>query len=182
MSSLPSPLASPREAPFVGDAQFDAVLTPHRSLGPRGFAVLMVAVCVLSFAAGLVLFLAGAWPVIGFFGLDVVLIYLVFRINYRRAKQYERVRLSPQQLRIDKVSHHGRWRSFVFQPAWVRVEIEEPAEPDTPLHLASHGRRLKIASFLSAEERVDFARALRRAIREAIRPEAYFNPSTSRMS
>ena len=182
MDSLPGPLASPREAPFVGDASFDAVLTPHRSLGPRGFRLLMAVVCLLSFAAGLVFFLAGAWPVVGFFGLDVVLIYLLFRINYSRARQYERVRLSPQQLRIDKVSHHGRWRAFVFQPAWVRVEMEEPAESDTPLHLASHGQRLKIGSFLPVEERLDFAKALRRALRDALRPASYFKPKTSRMS
>ncbi len=175
-------MPAPSEVPFEGDALFDAVLTPHRSLGPRGFLVLMTAVCVLSFGAGLVFFLVGAWPVIGFFGIDVVLIYAFFRINYRRARQYERVRLSPQQLRIDKVSHHGRWRSFVFQPAWVRVEMEEPAEPDTPLHLASHGQRLKIGSFLSAEERLDFAKALRGALRNASTPDFYFNPNTSRMS
>ncbi len=157
---------APPGAPFPGEPDFDALLTPHRSLGPRGFVILMAAVCVVSFGAGLAFYLSGAWPVIGFFGLDVAIIYLMFRINYRRAKQYERVRLSPEQLRVDKVSHHGRKRAFVFQPFWVAVEIQQPAEPDTPLHIASHGRRLRLGSFLSAEERVEFARALSQALRK----------------
>lgn len=161
------PTAAPPDAPFPGEPQFDAVLMPHRSLGPRGFLILMAAVCVISFGAGLAFFLSGAWPVIGFFGIDVALIYLAFRINYRRARQYERVRLSPEQLRIDKVSHHGRARAYIFQPFWAAVEIQQPAEADTPLHIASHGRRLRVGSFLSAEERVEFARALREALIQA---------------
>lgn len=161
------PTAAPPDAPFPGKPQFDVLLTPHRSLGPRGFLVLMAAVCVISFGAGLAFFISGAWPVIGFFGIDMALIYLAFRINYRRARQYERVRLSPQQLRIDKVSHHGRKRAYIFQPFWAAVEIKQPAEPDTPLHIASHGRRLRIGSFLSAEERLEFAGALRAALIQA---------------
>jgi len=165
-----APRAAPPEAPFPGKPQFDALLTPHRSLGPRGFLVLMATLCAISFAAGLAFAFSGAWPVMGFFGLDVALIYLAFRVNYRRARMYERVRLSPAELRVDKVSHHGRRRCYVFQPQWVRVEIREPAEPDTPLHLTSHGRRLAVGSFLSAEERVDFARALGRALAAARAP------------
>ncbi len=161
------PATAPPEAPFPGKPDFDAVLTPHRSLGPRGFLVLMISVCVVSFGAGLAFFLSGAWPVIGFFGVDVVVIYLAFRVNYRRARQYERVRLSTQQLRVDKVTHHGRKRAYIFQPFWAAVEIKQPAEPDTPLHIASHGRRLRIGSFLSAEERLEFAAALRNALIQA---------------
>ncbi len=167
MASDFRPAASPPDAPFPGEPDFDALLTPHRSLGPRGFLVLMICVCVISFGAGLAFFLSGAWPVIGFFGIDVLLIYLAFRINYRRAKQYERVRLSPEQLRVDKVSHHGRKRAFVFQPFWIAVEMKQPAEPDTPLHIASHGKRLRLGAFLSAEERLAFARALRDALMRA---------------
>ncbi len=157
-------MAASPDQPFPGEPDFDAVLTPYRSLGPRGFLILMITIATLSFTAGLACFLAGAWPVVGFMGLDVLVVYLAFRVNYRRAQQYERVRVSRQQLRIDKVSHHGRKRSYVFQPFWVAVDLREPVEPDTPLHVGSHGRRLRIGSFLSAAEREDFARALREAL------------------
>ena len=73
-------------------ALFSAVLTPYRSLSPKGFFFLMVAVCGVSFAAGLAFLLAGAWPVIGFLGLDVLIIYWAFRLNYRAAKVHEKGR------------------------------------------------------------------------------------------
>ena len=53
---------------------FSALLTPHRSLNRTGFIVLMVFLSVVSFVAGLAFLLMGAWPVLGFFGLDILVI------------------------------------------------------------------------------------------------------------
>ena len=74
---------------------FSAILTPHRSLGGAGFLVLMLAVIIVSFASGLFFFLIGAWPVMGFLGLDVLLIYWAFRISYRTADAFEEVTVTP---------------------------------------------------------------------------------------
>ena len=62
---------------------FSAMITPHRSLGRVGFLVLMAVFGAVSFVAGIAFLLMGAWPVFGFFGLDVVLLYWAFRLNYR---------------------------------------------------------------------------------------------------
>src|SRR4026209_2898607 len=79
-----------------GQTRFSAVLTPHRSLGPKGFMVLMGAVCAVSFGTGLLFYLLGAWPVIGFMGLDVALIYIAFRLNYRPARLSQTEPLTPR--------------------------------------------------------------------------------------
>ena len=50
---------------------FRAVQTHHRSLSPSGFLILMIAISLVSFCVGLAFLLMGAWPVMGFFGLDV---------------------------------------------------------------------------------------------------------------
>jgi uncharacterized membrane protein len=144
---------------------FDARLRPHRSLGPRGFVVLMAAVCGVSFVAGLVFFLIGAWPVVGFFGLDVALIYLAFRINYRRARMYETLRLTRRTLVVERVSHWGERRTWQLQPYWLQVLVDERPGEDGALMLRSHGRSLAVGAFLTAEERHDLARALRQALR-----------------
>ncbi len=143
---------------------FDAVLTPHRSLGPRGFFLLMAAVVAVSFSAGLFFFLVGAWPVVGFLGLDVLLIYGAFKLNYRAARMYETLHLTEEALRVERVNHWGERQSWRFSPAWLRVEIDERTEGDCRLTLRTHGRRLEIAGFLSPEERLDLAEALRRAL------------------
>ncbi len=143
---------------------FDALLEPHRSLSPLGFLLLMTAICCLSGAAGLFFFLVGAWPVVGFLGLDVLLVYLAFRANYRSARMFERLSLTPQQLHVRRVGPGEQAREWRFQPAWLRVEIDDPPEPDSPLLLRSHGHSLKIGAFLTAEERLDLAQALRGAL------------------
>ncbi len=150
---------------------FDAVLTPHRSLGPRGFIILMSAVCAVSFVAGLAFFLMGAWPVVGFLGLDVLLIFLAFRANYRSARMYEHLQLMPGRLTVERVSYHGERRIWQFEPYWLRLEVDRPGEHDSRLRLTSHGRSVTVGSFLSPEEREEFASALGNALADLRRQD-----------
>lgn len=145
-------------------ALFDAVLEPHRSLGKTGFTILMVAIAAVGFMAGICFLLAGAWPVFGFFGLDVVLIYIAFKANYRSARMYETLLLTEDSLNVERVGPgraHGSWQ---FQPYWLRIEMDDPPEHASQLTLASHGKRLVIGKFLTPEERLEVARALRAAL------------------
>src|SRR5690606_37423965 len=107
---------------------FRAVLWPHRSLSPRGFRNLMIAVGLFTAVASLPFFIMGAWPVVGFFGLDVLLLYCAFRWSYRTARSREEVQLSPVELMVRKISHWGRTSEFRFNPAWVRLHREEDDE------------------------------------------------------
>ncbi|HEX5931843.1 MAG TPA: DUF2244 domain-containing protein [Methyloceanibacter sp.] len=143
------------------------MLTPHRSLGPKGFMVLMAAVCVVSFATGLFFFLLGAWPVIGFMGLDVALIYVAFRLNFRALKLYETVDLTQDALTVTRVAPSGKSQSWSFNPYWVRLSLQPRLGRSSELSLASHGKRLVFASFLSDAEREDFASALSSALASA---------------
>ena len=83
---------------------FSATLTPYRSLGPTGFLILMGCLGGASFATGVVFILLGAWPVFGFLGLDVFLVYLAFRANYRAANAYEQVTVTASELTVRKVT------------------------------------------------------------------------------
>ena len=102
------------------EGMFRAVLTPYRSLSPTGFLILMVLVGGVSFAIGLVFLSAGAWPVMGFFGLDVLLIYIAFKLNYRSGLAYEVVELTPQQLSLTRYHPSGKSERFDFNPYWAR--------------------------------------------------------------
>ena len=146
---------------------FDAVLSPHRSLSPRGFLALMLAIGGVSFAAGMVFFLVGAWPVVGFLGVDVLLIYLAFKLSYRSARGYESLHLTREGLTVRSVDPRGRERCWRFQPAWLQVEMDDPPRHESRLELRSHGRTLAIGGFLTPGERLDLARALREALERA---------------
>ncbi|HET7594671.1 MAG TPA: DUF2244 domain-containing protein [Stellaceae bacterium] len=143
---------------------YDAVLSPHRSLPPRGFAVLMLALAAVSFCVSLGFVLQGAWPVTPFFGLDVLLIYWAFRINYRHARLREELRLTDESLTVERVSVRGERRRWQFQPFWLRVTLEEKDEHTSRLVLASHGRSLVVGSFLGPAERRGVATALKDAL------------------
>ena len=147
-----------------GPALLDAVLQPHRSLSQAGFALLMGFVGLIGFANGIAFLTIGAWPVSGFCGLEIGLFYLLFRLNYRGTRMFERVRLTPAALTVERHDLRGRIRRWSFQPYWLRVTIDDPPEPDSPLLLSSHGRSLAIGGFLPPAERLDFARALMQAL------------------
>jgi len=148
------------------------MLTPHRSLGPKGFMVLMSAVCLVSFGTGLLFFMLGAWPVIGFMGLDVALIYIALKLNYRAARLYETVDLTPAALTVTRVQPSGKAQVWDFNPYWVRLKLNERIGRSTELSLASHGNRLIFATFLTDLEREDFAQALSAALSASKAPKA----------
>src|SRR5712671_1486773 len=151
-------------------ALFSAVVTPHRSLSHAGFLIVMAAVGGISFVAGTAFLLLGAWPVFGFFGLDVLLVYWAFRINYRAAYAYEEVTVTASALTLRKVSHHGRVSEWTLNPLWVRLDRDEHPEFGIErLYLVSRGRRLPIGSFLGPDEKASFAHALAAALGEAKR-------------
>jgi uncharacterized membrane protein len=155
---------------------FSALLTPHRSLNSTGFLVLMAFLSAVSFAAGLAFLLMGAWPVLGFFGLDVLAIYWAFRINFRHAKATEEIWVTPSELRVRRVSHRGRVVEFVLNPLWVQLDQKTHAEFGIEkLYLVSKGHRVSIGSFLGPDEKASFARALLAALQAARRGPTY-NP------
>ncbi|HKH01658.1 MAG TPA: DUF2244 domain-containing protein [Bradyrhizobium sp.] len=155
---------------------FSALLTPHRSMSRAGFLALMVFISVISFAAGLACLLLGAWPVFGFFGLDVLAIYWAFRINFQRGRASEEIRVTASELRVRRISHRGHVIEFVLNPLWVRLDQKVHAEYGIEkLYLLSSGRRVSIGSFLGPDEKASFAKALIAALQAAKRGYSY-NP------
>ncbi len=149
---------------------FSAVITPHRSLPRAGFLILMSVFGGASFVSGIAFLMMGAWPIFGFFGLDVLLLYLAFRLNYRHAAAYEVVTVTPVALTVRKVSHRGRAREWVLNPLWVRLEkIVHEEFGIERLLLVSRGRQLAIANFLGPDEKANFAAEFGAALAEAKR-------------
>ena len=149
---------------------FSAIITPHRSLSRTGFLVVMGLVGGVSFSSGLFFFLLGAWPVVGFMGLDVLLVYWAFRINYRAAAAFEQITVTSSELRVRRVTHRGQVTEWTLNPVWTRLDRETHEDYGLlRLFLVSHGDKLAVAGFLSPKERESFATALSAALGEARR-------------
>ena len=144
---------------------YSATLAPYRSLGRLGFIVLMAVLAGASFAAGIAFLLIGAWPVFGFLGLDVLLVYLAFRANYRAARAFEEIRVTPNQLLVRQVSARGQAREERFNPRWVRLETSrDELSGVTRVALVSKGVPLVIGSFLPPLHKEELSNALAGAL------------------
>jgi uncharacterized membrane protein len=149
---------------------FAARLTPHRSLTPRGRQVLIVCVAIGAAIPGLVFYSLGAWPIVGFMGLDVAAVYLALRWSMRDAGRFEEVTLWPNRLQVRRVSASGREATSQYDPHEVRLIVERDFdERTTGLNLKTRDGRIEIGSFLAAAERASFAQVFGRALRQARR-------------
>ncbi|MCP3462173.1 DUF2244 domain-containing protein [Bradyrhizobium sp. CCGUVB23] len=157
---------------------FSALLTPHRSLNRTGFLVVMLFLSVVSFVTGIAFLMMGAWPVLGFFGLDVLVIWWAFKVNFRTARASEEIVVTVSELRVRRISHRGHVAEWVFNPLWVKLDLEADEEFGIErVYLVSRGRRLSVGTFLGPDEKASFSKALLDALNAAKRGPTY-NPVT----
>ena len=151
------------EKPTLLPDNFDLVLRPNMSLSRRGFFWLMAFFTAISVIVGGYFWSLGAWPVFGFFGLDVALLYGAFRLNYRYGKRYETLSMAEEKLVFSQVTALGTARQWEFDPYWVRVSLERfgaHGEDIGALILSSHGKYVSVGAFLAPEERESLAASL----------------------
>lgn len=147
---------------------FDAHLTPHRSLGRRGFVIVMGLTSGLCLAHGIVFLISGAWPVMIFFGLDIVLLAGAFWLSYRSGRACEEVRVSRSELLIRKVKPSGNSCVHRFNPFWARFNVARHSEIGiTAMQVSGEGRSTDIGSFLNPADRETFATAFAGALMAA---------------
>ncbi|MEM1038091.1 MAG: DUF2244 domain-containing protein [Pseudomonadota bacterium] len=152
------------------DLVFKARLTPHRSLGPSGFRLLMGVIGIICFVVGLVFTIAGVWPIMGFMGLDVLLIYWAFKSNYKAAQAYEDVEVSRAHVLLSKVSPKGRKVDHHFDQFGTRFETERHEEIGiTKMRLTNRAKSVEFGYFLNPADRASFADAFSQAMSAAKR-------------
>ena len=149
-------------------------LRPYRSLSQRNFHILLCIFSAISFMTTVPFVILGAWPVAGFMGLDVAIFYFAFRANFRAAKAYEDVKVTPLDLSLEKVSAKGTRAEWQFNPSWVYLHKETHEEYGVQkVALVSRGRRVEVGSFLGPDDKALFAHDLSRALAEARRGPRY---------
>ena len=146
--------------------KWSVTLTPHRSLTREGFVAIMAILVLVNFVGGMFFWVAGAWPVSGFMGLDVVLIWWAFRRNFSDARRVERIVIADDLVTLQRLSPAGTRETLEFNRRWLKVELEfdEAREIVGRLLLSYRGAPTEIASFLGADERQSLSKELRRAL------------------
>ncbi|MDO8360622.1 MAG: DUF2244 domain-containing protein [Devosia sp.] len=147
---------------------FAATLTPHRSLTPRGKRVVIALVAALALVPGFVFYVAGAWPVVGFMGLDVLAIWAALTISMRGGRAYEVLTLWPGALELKRVDPKGKQDVLSFEPFNVRFVIDRDFnERVTGLWLKERERKVPLGAFLSTDEKLSLSKVFGSALRKA---------------
>jgi uncharacterized membrane protein len=147
----------------------DAVLEPPRSLSTRGLNRVMMILGGLSLVSSVGFLLAGAWPVVGFLGLEVLAVWLVFKWSFKTQTARTFVRVTADNVDVRKVDGWGRERRASMAAHFARVEFDRTASGPNALRLATSSRAYPIGEFLTPRERETFARRLMQAISDARR-------------
>lgn len=152
-------MTEPKNSDVLDKHVFAARLTPHRSLGKTGFLLLMCFVAFTCFISGILFYAIGAWPVMIFFGVDILLVWLAFKLNYYSAKGWEEITLKKDKVKVSQFKPSGRVVEHSFNPFWTKFIVERHEEYGVmKLMLASKNKSLEIGSFLNSEDKQSFAK------------------------
>ena len=157
---------------------FQAELRPNQSSTPETIRKLALTLCVALIPAGLIFVYVGAWPVFGFLGLELVALIALLNYHHKRSYIIERIAITSEDLRVERIDPWGRRRIWSFQRHWLQVNVDDKGERDCELELRSHGRALVIGTFLTTDERREFARHLRNALHAAAHPHPILDQSS----
>jgi uncharacterized membrane protein len=149
-------------------------LHPNNSLSRTGFIILMSLIAGVSFMYGLYFFSLGAWPIFGFFGLDVLLVYIAFRFSFRAARRFETVEIGDDMVTITRIAPGGERRVERFNAYWARALIS-----DGRLQLVNRGQSFEIGNFLGEEEKQEVGEVITAALHRYRSGEMFQSPRPS---
>lgn len=133
----------------------------------------MGALGLLAFTIGLGFFLMGAWPVIGFLGLELLVVWGAFKLNYRAAQRRQTLTADTENFEVANTYPNGTTESQTVSTAWAKLSVtpsEEPA-PNARIRkqvsIASHGVHVPIGEFLHPAETAGLAREVQGMLDQA---------------
>lgn len=147
----------------VETADFAAVITPHRSLSRAGLRRLVGFIVLVSGGLSTGLWMIGAWPVVGFNGVEIGLAIYLMRRN-ARPRTLEEVVLYPSSLVVRRTDAAGRVFERRLGTGWTQAVVEERPGRTPALLLVERGRRVEVGAELGEAEKRDLAVALREAL------------------
>jgi uncharacterized membrane protein len=144
-------------------AEFLHVARRNNSLSSTGRFLVFAFIFIVSVGIAAAFAVLGAWLILPFAGIEMLVLYVAFRYVDRHAADYERIAIDDDTVKVEFLEA-GRTRSHALSSYWARVVVD----PDgSRLALRSHGRELEIGRYMSDEQRLDLARTLRRRLHAA---------------
>ena len=145
---------------------YEISLYPYRSLNKTGFFILMFSLGLISFVAGIIFMIKGAWPVFGFFGLDVLLVYIFFKINFRSGKKKEILILTKNQLIVEFYDSKKISKTYYLDANWLKIHLSKLKNEMSKLKISSNGKSVIVGSFLRHQEKLAVLMSLKKVLKK----------------
>jgi uncharacterized membrane protein len=133
----------------------------NNSLTSTGRLAVFALIFVVSIGIAVAFAAFGAWLILPFAGLEMLVLFLAFYHVERHAADYERIEIDGNTVKVEWCSAgttHGR----ALNRHWASVVLSGDG---SRLALRSHGRELEIGRYMNAEQRVELAHSLERRLR-----------------
>lgn len=146
-----------RETQFAATrAGFRVVLKRNCSISPRGLLLAFALLAALALGIAAAFAALGAWLILPFAGLELLLLGAAFWVTARHAADYERIERARDRLIVRGVSEGERLRRYEFDAGRLRVRLGERGR----VLLDAPQARLEIGRHLDAASRAGFAAEL----------------------
>ncbi len=145
---------------------YEISLYPYRSLNKTGFFILMFSLGFVSFVAGIIFMIKGAWPVFGFFGLDVLLVYIFFKINFRSGKKKEVLILTKNKLIVEFYDSKKISKTYYLDANWLQIHLSKLKNEMSKLKISSNGKSVIVGAFLRHQEKMAILRSLKKVLKK----------------
>ncbi len=164
LSARPTAILPCSMSDTVDTLVFQAEITPHRSLSPRGMSLVIGFLCLTSLGITLLFWWLGAWPVAGFNGGEMLIAVVLLRANARAKREREVLLLSERGFRILRFDQNGQRTESTMPSDWLNVTLRERPGRVPGLFLSAHGQMEEVARALGEAEKRDLAQAISGAL------------------
>jgi uncharacterized membrane protein len=141
-----------------------------------GLRIVALAVIAASAVIGGVFAWLGAWPILGFVGVEAVLIPGLLALHRRWSRRsMETLRLAAGRLTVRRTDWRGRCEEISLDPYWARLSLDERPGRVSALLLRHRSTVVEIGVLLGEDQKRDLAEALADALRR-YRAPVFDNP------
>jgi uncharacterized membrane protein len=140
-------------------------LAPNCSLTPQGAKLFFACTCLFSLVFAMLFVVQGFWPVLPFWGLEMVALGLALKASMRRRRYTQTLLITDSKVSLVTRSRAGDTKQE-FARHWAKVRLRSPRTRLYPsrLTIESRGLACEVGSFLTEEERCLLAKRLRRLV------------------
>ena len=132
--------------------KFEILLKPNSSLTGATRVLFLGSIFFICIVIGIGFFLAGGIMILPFAGLEIVLVYLAFKVSFNWSNQKQVIILSKEhvEVRVDGLKEFFTWKEF---RSFATFNISKDQSMEDKISFRSKGKEIYVGNFLNKEDK-----------------------------